>query len=152
MGRNMTFGLLVTGLLMLAAPGNLIAQCSWCTTVTDECCDGNFSSVDYTLPCTTNKIYVYYDAPGNDRVHVLIYDVSGGGEIFVAERDMDGQDCNCAKYQVYAGTDINSGHVLRFKIECQKCNDEDTSCETGTASVKFYTPSTNTCAPNCNGS
>lgn len=148
MGRSITFGLLVASLFMLADPSSLLAQCSWCTTVTDVCCDGNFSSVDYTLPCNTSEIWVYYDAPGNDRVHVIITDVSGGGSIPVAEQNIPGSNCDCTRYRIYTGG-INAGHVLRFKISCVKCSTNQTSCDSGTASVTFFTPVGNLCAPFC---
>ncbi len=151
MGRKTAFALSLAALTLFAAPSNLFAQCTWCKTVTDVCCDGNYTVAEDTLPCALTSIYIYYDAPRDDRVHALIYDVSGGGEMLIAELNDDGEDCDCARELIFSDP-INAGHVLRFKIECRKCKNDQTSCDAGSVSVKFFTPSTNTCAPNCTGS
>lgn len=119
--------------------------------MTDACCDANYSQQDYTLPdCQTDSIFVFYNAPGNDRVHIYVYVVYTGGQTLIAESNLEGERCDCAKFCIYTGS-INPGHTLRFKVDCKKCDSEDT-CDNGNVTVKFYSPRNNNCAANCQGS
>jgi len=137
-------------LSLLVMNGRVLAQgCQWCTSVTDACCDGEFSDVVYTLPCNTSTIYIQYDGTANNRAEFIIADVSGGQYTeLVHGNTSDNDHCNCAKYLVY-NLSINANHDLRFKVNCRECTE---TCDNGNLTVKFFTPSSNTCAPNCSGS
>lgn len=126
-------------------------QCSWCVTATDNvCCDTDFgTAATYTLPCNTSAIYVQYEASTTNRIEFIIADVSGGGYFELVHANADpGDNCGCRKYKVYS-LPINAGHELSFKVKCLACEED---CDNGSESVKFYTPSSNSCAPNCTGS
>jgi hypothetical protein len=147
MGRKITFGLCVFATCFLLAPASVFAQCSWCTSVTDACCDGEFSSVDITTTCNASSVWVYYDCAASNRVEIFLYEVSGGTETLLAHVDDSGQRCNCAKFQIYSS--VNADHVLRFKVNCEGCTD---SCTEESVQVYFFTPNSNICAGNCFGS
>lgn len=136
-------------MLVLAMNVNVFAQgCSWCTSHTDACCDGH-TSLDYTLPCATSLIYYQYNGSANNRVEVVLYDITGGGETLL-QGAVSGA-CDCQKGLLYDSgmTPIPSGNTLRFKVRCYDCTDD---CDTGNITVRFYTPSSNNCAPSCVGS
>ncbi len=135
--------------MILVAGAQVFAQCSWCKTATDVCCDSDFSGITYELPCNTSSIYIQYDGAANNRVEFIIADVSGGQySELVHGNQNDFEHCDCAKYFVYSSP-INAGHVLQFKVKCRECSDD---CDHGNLSVTFFTPSSNTCAANCSGS
>jgi len=134
--------------LVLVLNVSAFAQCTWCTSVTDACCDGQHSSTDYTLPCATSTIYYHYNGTANNEVEILIYNVTGGSEVFVVS-NVGTEICDCARTQIYSGATIASGDILRFKVNCKGC---DETCDNGKITVRFFTPSTNNCAPICVGS
>lgn len=131
--------------LVLVLNVSAFAQCTWCTSVTDACCDGH-TALDYTLPCATTDIYFQYNGSAANRVEVVLYDFTSGSEVLL-QSAVSGA-CDCQKGLLYSGS-LASGTVVRFKVKCYDCTDD---CDTGNITVRFYTPSTNNCAPSCVGS
>jgi len=147
MSRTFAFGMITVGLFLLATPSSVLAQCTWCTSTVDACCDGH-SSLDYTLPCATTNIYFQYNGSADNRVEVVLYDITGGGEILLQGATNGACDCNNSHLYT-AATPMPSGTALRFKVRCHDCNGD---CDEGNVTVKFFTPSSNACAANCVGS
>lgn len=141
----------LVGMILALWTSIAFAQCSWCVTASDNvCCDDNYgTAVTYTLPCNTSSIYIQYEVATNNRIEFIIADVSGGGySELVHGNDNDGENCGCKRYLVY-NSPVNAGHELSFRVKCRDCEDD---CDNGSESVKFFTPSGNTCAANCGGS
>ncbi len=136
---------LVLGWILVMNASAFAQGCSWCTSVVETCCNGTRTDLLYTLPCATSNIYYYYNGPANDWVEILIFEVTENGDVFLASQT---GACDCAKSQIYSGATKSSGTVLKFSVYCSGCPGH--ACDDGNITVKFYTPSSNNCAPNCN--
>ena len=129
----------------------LLGTCAWaqepnmCVSVTDVCCDGNWSSVDYTIPAgkVIAKTYIHHDSPTHNEVDIQCLGFPNGepGDVIWAMDNV----CNCGNTS-YTET-IAGPQTIRFKIRCMGCNSDN--CYFGSSTVYFYTISQTTCALNC---
>ena len=148
MGWKFTFATSLAVLLLFAAPSKLFAQCTWCQTVTDACCDGTGTAVNYQIGCTTSEIYVQYDISNLNRVLIELTNLDTSTTLFSGYLS-----CDCDRAQIWKDNmvPLASGTNLRLKASCEPCT-QGGDCAIGNVNVKFFTPSSNTCAPNCSGS
>ena len=130
--------------LVLVLNMNAIAQCTWCYTISEVCCDGDTSNSDIQIPCATSEIWVYFDYSSLDRVYVDIINLDTG--LTIAFKELN---CDCDRRKLWQGT-LAANTNLSFRAYCHNCTGEE--CALGNSHVKFFTPSSNTCAPNCSGS
>lgn len=142
---NWKLPLALLGLVLVLNMSAFAQGCTWCTSHVDACCDGH-SSFDYTLPCATSTIYFQYNGVNDNEVEINLYNVTTG-EVFLVQ--VVG-DCDCARGELYNGATISAGDILRFKVNCRGC--EGINCDAENLTIKFFTPSGNSCAPYCVGS
>lgn len=138
---------------ILATTAQLFAQteANMCVSVTDVCCDGNWSSVDYTIPAEkqVTATHIHFEGNNGNRVQIQCYDVVGGVESFLWQR-MSGENelCGCGEIVVTDIHPFGQNHHLRFKVKCIDC--EDQNCFLGSTTVTFASNSTYpTCLPEC---
>lgn len=145
MGWKFTFATSLAVLLLFAAPSKLFAQCTWCTTLVEVCCDADTNGSQIELPCNTTEIWAHFDHSSLNRIWVEVKNLDTGTIIATSLLN-----CDCDRKQVWSGGTLSSGTNIGFRAKCYPCSGSD--CGLGNAHVKFFSPSSNTCAPNCSGS
>ncbi|MBL0062674.1 MAG: hypothetical protein IPP40_14615 [bacterium] len=136
---------LSVSLAMLLMTGLSFGECAWEVSVTDWSGDGLSTSADFTLPCATEAIYVYYELPGNEHFYVEVEDTGIG--ILLAAQSMK---CGCANVIVFKNVGgLPKGSILRLKAASESC--EGASSLSGKAAVLFYSPATLNPSTKCEG-
>ncbi|MBK6765278.1 MAG: hypothetical protein IPG71_02875 [bacterium] len=136
--------------LLLSA--QLIAQteANMCVSVTDVCCNGQASSVDYTIPANQqiSRTYFHYEGHDGDRVALFCYDVVEGVESLVWSINVESSHCGCGESSTGLSHPIGQDHHLRFKVDCRQC--ATGNCVAGSTIVTFASASNYaTCLPEC---
>lgn len=126
-------------------------EASMCVSVTDACCDGNWSSVDYLIPAgqQITTTYIHFDSPktpSSDGVEIQCLGFPNGEPGVVIWEYVGGSmKCNCGNA---SHSEIMAGpSQIRFKVRCKGCNSDN--CTLGSSPVNFYTSARPTCPPNC---
>ncbi len=130
-------------LAALVASATAYGQTSFCSSVSDVCCDQDYTSNTHQLHANDafNWYYVDYDATTDNNEVTIKCEVDG---FQIWEQTY----CGCGRDSVYYPT--ANEHLLRVKVSCEVCPSFPGSCASGTALVKVYTPSTNNCRFDCN--
>jgi len=143
------------GIASLLLSAQLFAQteANMCVSVTDVCCNGTTSSVDYTIPANQQitRTYFHYEGNDGDRVNISCYDVVGGSESLIWSIDAQASRCGCGESSTGLSHPIGQNHHLRFKVDCKEC--ATGNCVSGSTTVTFSTaPYVTVCFPDCDES
>ncbi|NUO20354.1 hypothetical protein HUU59_12990 [bacterium] len=141
--KNTFWVLMLTGIL--AAQVSAQTEASMCVTVTDVCCDDNFSIGSYTVPANTDiyKTYVYHNGNEMNKVYIECWDIVNGQESFQFWTLDD--ICGCESRTTTENHQIGQNHQLRFKVKCKDC--EGGNCALGSSTVYIYTSVTAATCP-----
>ncbi len=140
--------LLLIGLMVgLCAQVFAQTEASMCVSLSDQCCNTAWDSVEFSIPAgqQISKTYIHYNTPSGDQVKVECFGFPNGKTpvLIWDEEDL----CGCGTKQTTEVHPIGGPNTIRFRVTCSGCTGD---CAGGTARVQIYTaPKAVTCPENC---
>lgn len=141
----MKYALLALVFIGISTTQAFAVEANMCVSVTDVCCDANFSSVDFTLPGgqQVTTTYVYHNGSSVNKVYIECWDIVNGQENFLIFTLDD--VCGCQEGSSISNHPISWDHHIRFKVKCKDC--EGGNCAIGSSTVYLYSSAAQASCP-----